>query len=193
MHLMRRKKTSRRPFRRSEDDGGKRTLLLALILLLGCLTGSVFGNSRQPPALLNDLPGDGESFFESFLICSKYPLAAFLFGTSYCGAAALPLLCAAKGWTLSVQAEYLFAQDASFGPAQAAVKLCLPAAVSLFCFLLISEDSLKNASRLLSSLRGEHRPAPPHRLAHAALCVTLLLLGTAANTYLTPKFLSLLH
>lgn len=193
MRLTRHKKTIRRPLNRGDENAERLLLLLALIFLTGCLIGSVFCGSSGPTAIFSESTGDSASFWQSLLTFSKFHIAAFLLGSTYYGVALLPLLCFLKGCVLSASAEQLIASRQSGGFAAVLLSMGLPAVISILCFLVLTSDSFKNASRLLSLAKGRPAQAVPYRLLRAALCVPLLLCGNAFSYYLSAKILTLLH
>ena len=182
---------------RTEPENGRLLLFFSTLFLAGCFLGCVFGGTNEPAELLADCVRLGDTgrqdYWRTLLDLVKYPLAAFLVGTSYYGVLFVPLLCLLRGYAFARTSTYLLASADENGILHTMLVLGLPSLFALSCFFIISIDSFKNARRLFCLNAGKHAEPVRTRVQHALLCVLLLICGTELSIRIIQKLLPLFH
>lgn len=179
-------------------DGLTQLAFLAVCFAAGALGGFFFsGWSGDDPGLLDYLRryfemagqghGSGPSLWSSVWELTRWPLAAFLLGSTALGAVGLPLLLGARGFLLSYAAATL---SRLFGLPGAAVSLTafgVAALVAVPVLFVVSADAFRQSLRRLA---GERSPAWSQRVQALTPCAGLLVLAAALQQTLMPALLT---
>lgn len=179
-------------------DGLTQLAFLAVCFAAGVLGGFFFsGWSGDNPDLLDYLRryfqmmgqrnGAEPSLWSSVWELARWPLAAFLLGSTALGAAGLPLLLGARGFLLSYAAATL---SRLFGLPGAAVSLTafgMTALVAVPVLFVVSADAFRQSLRRLA---GERSPAWSQRVQALTPCAGLLVLAAALQQTLMPALLT---
>ncbi len=116
----------------------------------------------------------------------REPLIILLLGSCTFGAAAIPLVCAWQGFTLSF-AVACFAESLGYdGVLLSLAAFGLRYAVVLPCTLMVAQWAFDKALR---HLRGE--PAPARQRWHLLACFAVLLLGAVLEMAIVPQLFTL--
>lgn len=179
-------------------DGLTQLAFLAVCFAVGVLGGFFFsGWSGDDPDLLDylrryfQMAGQGNgaepSLWSSVWELTRWPLAAFLLGSTALGAAGLPLLLGVRGFLLSYAAATL---SRLFGLPGAAVSLTafgVTALVAVPVLFVVSADAFRQSLRRLA---GERSPAWSQRVQALTPCAGLLVLAAALQQTLMPALLT---
>lgn len=179
-------------------DGLTQLAVLGVCFAVGALGGSFFsGGSGDDPELLDHLrryfqmAGQGggiePSLWSSIWDLVRWPLAAFLLGSTALGALGIPLLLGARGFLLAFSAA-TFAR--LFGLSGVAVSLAafgVTALVAVPVLFVVSADAFRQS---LGQLSGERSPAWDQRIQALTPCAGLLVLAVALQQTLMPALLT---
>lgn len=168
--------------------------VLAVCFSIGVLGGFFFsGWSGDDPELLDYLSryfqaaGQGHgaepSLWASVWELARWPLAAFLLGSSALGAAGIPILLGARGFLLSYAAATLARLFGLPGAAASFTAFGITALVAVPVLFVVSADAFRQSLRRLS---GERSPAWRQRAQALTPCAGLLVLAAALQQTLMP-------
>lgn len=183
--------------------------LFALCFVLGLYLGQVV-SARQAAVVAPELrqylsgyvtlspgyPLSLRNFLASLLVYFRYPLLAFLLGFASFGALLLPLLSVLLAFSFSYSVCCFVAAFGERGLLLALAVLGLRYALTLPCYVLLAEQSLRSSAELARCAFGQGRRggAPLYtrrffvRFFTAAAVLTA---GAAADVWLTPWLLQL--
>lgn len=179
-------------------DGLTRLAILGVCFAAGALSGFLFsGWSGDNPELLDYLRryfqmssqgrGVEPSLWSSIWDLTRWPLVAFLLGSTALGAAGIPILLVVRGFLLAFSAA-VFAQ--MFGLPGVAASLAafgVTALVAVPVLFVVSADAFHQS---LGRLSGERVPAWSQRAQSLAPCMGLLVLAVALQQTLMPALLT---
>ena len=179
-------------------DGLTQLAFLAVCFSVGALGGFFFsGWSGDNPELLDylrryfQMTGQGRgaepSLWSSIWELTRWPLAAFLLGSTALGAAGLPLLLGARGFLLSYAAATLARLFGLSGAAASLAAFGATALVAVPVLFVVSADAFRQSLRRLA---GERSPAWSQRLQALTPCAGLLVLAAALQQTLMPALLT---
>ena len=186
---------------------GHAVLCLSLCFLVGAGAGQAlsFGSPAVPVSELRRFLTDyyqnmdpseiSVSLAASTLFAwFRMPLLVFLWGFTSLGVPLVCLTATAFGFLLSFSVGCFAAAFGWEGVLLSASALGIRAAVTMPCFFLLSLSSMERAAWLFR-LSGGTRPAAlgvrPDRRLCVTVCALMLLLGAAADLYVTPRLLRL--
>lgn len=175
-----------------------------LFWIVGILCGFVFsGRCPDQSALelqtLLDGAGDlsqsqpAETLLRTLVCFFRAPVFAFLLGFASIGVVLLPLLYAAQGFVLSFS---MFSFARAIGRESFPVLFKLFGLRLLFVLpvtLVLGEAALEKSVQLAALVLGGNRLRPAYGISYwyrMAVCVVLLLLGSALELYLLPPLLA---
>lgn len=179
-------------------DGLTQLAILGVCFLAGGLGGFFFsGLGGDSPELMDylgryfQLAGQGSgvepSLWSSVWELSRWPLAAFLLGSTALGALGLPVLLGVRGFLLSFAAATLARLFGLPGVAASLAVFGVTALVVVPVLFVISLDAFRQS---LGRLSGERSPAWNQRIQALSPCVGLLVLAVALQQTLMPALLT---
>lgn len=179
-------------------DGLARLALLGACFALGALGGFFLsGWSGEDPALLEYLhsyfqaAGQGcgmeLSLWSSIWDLVRWPLAAFLLGSTALGALGIPLLLGARGFLLSYAAATFVRLFGLPGMAASIAALGVSALAAVPVLFVVSADAFDQS---LGRLSGERSPAWGQRAQTLTPCAGLLVLAVALQQTMMPALFS---
>lgn len=179
-------------------DGLTQLAILGVCFLVGGLGGFFFSSlGGDSPELLDYLrryfqaAGQGNgvepSLLSSVWELTRWPLAAFLLGSTALGALGLPVLLGARGFLLSFAAVTLARLFGLPGVAASLSVFGVTALVAVPVLFVVSVDAFRQS---LSRLSGERSPAWNQRAQALSPCVGLLVLAVALQQTLMPALLT---
>lgn len=175
-------------------DGLTQLAFLGVCFMAGALGGFFFsGWSGDNPALLDYLrdyfqsagrEGSMEpSLWSSIWDLSRWPLAAFLLGSTALGAAGIPILLGARGFLLSFAAATFTRLFGLPGMAASLAAFGVSALVAVPVLFVVSADAFRQS---LGRLSGERSPAWSQRVQALTPCAGLLVLAVALQQTVMP-------
>lgn len=179
-------------------DGLTQLAILGVCFLAGGLSGFFFsGLGGNTPELMNYLhcyfqsAGQGggvePSLWSSVWELTRWPLAAFLLGSTALGALGLPVLLGVRGFLLSFATATLARLFGLSGAAAAFAVFGVTTLVAVPVLFVVSVDAFRQS---LGRLSGE-RPSPwNQRIQALSPCVGLLVLAVALQQTLMPALLT---
>lgn len=179
-------------------DGLTQLMFLGACFAAGALGGFFFsGWSGEDPALLDylnrylQMAGDGggvePSLWASVWDLLRWPLAAFLLGSTALGAAGIPLLLGARGFLLSFAAATFVRLLGLPGMAVSLTAFGVSALVAVPVLFVTASDAFRQS---LSRLSGERTPAWSQRIQALTPCAGLLVLAAALQQTVMPALLA---
>ncbi|MGM9661884.1 MAG: stage II sporulation protein M [Oscillospiraceae bacterium] len=191
----------------------RRSLLLlglfGLCFLLGLYLGQVV-SARQAPVVSSELsryltgyvelspgyPLSLRSFLASFLVYFRYPLLAFLLGFASFGVLLLPVLSVLLAFSFSYSVCCFVAAFGERGILLALAVLGLRYVLTLPCYVLLAEQSLRTSAELAQYAFGQGRrggaPLYGRRYFIRFLAASAVLAaGAVLDVWLTPWLLQL--
>lgn len=175
-------------------DGLTQLAVLSACFAVGALGGFFFSSwSGDNPELLEYLSryfqaaGQGRAVEPSLWLSVweliRWPLAAFLLGSTALGALGLPILLGARGFLLSFSAATLARLFGLPGVAASLAAFGVTALVAIPVLFVVSADAFR---RSLGRLAGERALSWSQRTQALAPCVGLLVLAAALQQTLMP-------
>lgn len=179
-------------------DGLTRLVILGACFAAGALSGFFFsGWSGDNPELLDYLlcyfqtAGQGTgvepALWSSIWDMARWPLAAFLLGSTALGAVGVPILLGARGFLLSFSAAALVRMFGLPGMAASLAAFGVTALLAVPVLFVVSADAFRQA---LGRLAGERSPAWSQRAQALTPCTGLLVLAVALQQTLMPALLT---
>lgn len=179
-------------------DGLTRLAVLGVCFAVGALGGFFFsGGSGDSPELLDYLSryfqtaGQGSgvepSLWSSIWDLTRWPLAAFLLGSTALGAVGIPILLGARGFLLAFSASAFARMFGLPGVAASFAAFGVTALLAVPVLFVVSADAFRQS---LGRLSGERFPAWSQRTQSLAPCVGLLVLAVALQQTLMPALLT---
>lgn len=179
-------------------DGLTQLIFLGICFAAGALSGFLFSGLGGDSSELLDylhryfqLAGQGNgadpSLWSSIWDLTRWPLAAFLLGSTAFGALGVPALLGVRGFLLAFSST-TFAR--LFGLPGMAVSLAafgVTALVAVPVLFVVSADAFRQS---LSRLSGERAPAWNQRVQALTPCMGLLVLSIALQQTLMPALLT---
>ncbi|MGM9618796.1 MAG: stage II sporulation protein M [Oscillospiraceae bacterium] len=183
--------------------------LFGLCFLLGLYLGQVV-SARQAAVVSQELgqyltgyvelspgyPLSMGSFLTSFLVYFRYPLLAFLLGFASFGVLLLPVLSVLLAFSFSYSVCCFVAAFGEKGIVLALAVLGLRYALTLPCYTLLAEQSLRSSAELARYTFGQGRrsAAPLYGrgfFTRFFICAAVLAAGALLDVWLTPWLLQL--
>lgn len=175
-------------------DGLTQLAFLGICFAAGALGGFLFsGWSGSDPALPDYLrrcfeaAGQGSgmepSLWSSVWELLRWPLAAFLLGSTALGAAGVPLLLGARGFLLSFAAATFARLFGLPGMAAALTAFGVSALIAVPVLFVVSADAFRQS---LGRLSGERPPSWSQRAQALTPCAGLLVLAVALQQTVMP-------
>lgn len=175
-------------------DDLTRLAFLGVCFAAGALGGFLFsGWSGEDPALADYLrrcfetAGQGSRLepplWSSIWDLLRWPLAAFLLGSTALGAAGIPLLLGARGFLLSFAASTFVRLFGLPGMAASSAAFGVSALVAAPVLFVVSADAFRQS---LGRLSGERPPLWSQRAQALAPCAGLLVLAVALQQTVMP-------
>lgn len=175
-------------------DGLTQLALLGICFLAGALGGFCFsGWSGSDPALSDylrhylQMAGQGggvePSLWSSIWDVARWPLAAFLLGSTAMGAAGIPILLGTRGFLLSFAAATFARMFGLPGMAASLAAFGVSALVAVPVLFVVSADAFRQS---LGRLSGERPPAWSQRVQALTPCAGLLVLAVALQQTVMP-------
>lgn len=166
-----------------------RTVILisfAVGLLVGALFAAYGGDADELERLA--VPSVGRPTFGGAAVSMmRYPLLAALCGFAVFGVIAEPVIVGARGFLLAFSFTALGRIHGAVGFIFAAAVSAVQILVALPCTLKLAEQGFCGSARLAASLGGRAKGAYTSvYFLRMAVIFLLLLLGTLAETYITP-------
>lgn len=178
-------------------DGLTRLAFLAICFAVGALGGFFFsGWTGENPALLEylnryfQMAGQGNgvdpSLWSSVWDLVRWPLAAFLLGSTAFGIVGVPVLLGVRGFLLSFAAATFVRLFGLPGMAVSLAAFGVTALVAVPVLFAVSADAFRQAQGRLS---GERPPTWCQRLQAFPPCAGLLVLAVALQQTVMPALL----
>ena len=123
------------------------------------------------------------SLWSSIWDLSRWPLAAFLLGSTALGAAGIPILLGARGFLLSFAAATFTRLFGLPGMAASLAAFGVSALVAVPVLFVVSADAFRQS---LGRLSGERSPAWSQRVQALTPCAGLLVLAVALQQTVMP-------
>lgn len=179
-------------------DGLTQLAILGVCFLAGGLSGFFFstlgGDSSELMNYLGryfQLAGQGSgvepSLWSSVWELTRWPLAAFLLGSTALGALGLPVLLGIRGFLLSFATATLARLFGLPGVAASLAVFGVTVLVAVPVLFVVSVDAFRQS---LDRLSGERPPAWNQRIQALSPCVGLLVLAVALQQTLMPALLA---
>lgn len=179
-------------------DGLTQLAVLGICFALGALGGFFFsgwgGDSLELLDYLRryfQMAGQGSgiepSLWSSIWDLARWPLAAFLLGSTALGVLGIPILLGMRGFLLSFSAATFARLFGLLGVAASFAAFGVTALVSVPVLFVVSADAFRQS---LGRLSGERPPAWDHRAQALAPCAGLLVLAAALQQTLMPALLT---
>ena len=178
-------------------DGLTQLAILGVCFLAGGLSGFFFsGLGGDSSELMDHLrfyfqsAGQGSvepSLWSSVWDLTRWPLLAFLLGSTALGALGLPILLGVRGFLLSFSAATLARLFGLPGVAASLAVFGVTALVAVPVLFVVSVDAFRQS---LGRLSGERSPAWNQRIQVLSPCVGLLVLAVALQQTLMPALLT---
>lgn len=177
-------------------EGGIRLILFSLCFLAGCLLGSAFGSRSEwlSPAADGYLFSNPDEFGTVFsaLWCIRFQLLAFLLGTSFLGTFFLPVLIVFRAFLLSCASYDIITEYTQNGVIMALIIICLPALISVTCFMVISSEAFSSSLSLMRLTCGDYRRARGNRCKYFLFCLPFMAVGIILEIRIVPYLVTLL-
>ena len=178
-------------------DGLTRLAFLAVCFAVGALGGFFFsGWTGENPALLEylnryfQMAGQGNgvdpSLWSSIWDLVRWPLAAFLLGSTAFGIVGVPVLLGVRGFLLSFAAATFVRLFGLSGMAVSLAAFGVTALVAVPVLFAVSADAFRQAQGRLS---GDRPPTWRQRLQAFPPCAGLLVLAVALQQTVMPALL----
>lgn len=175
-------------------DGLTQLMFLGVCFAAGALGGFAFsGWSGGDPALSNylsryfQMAGQGSgvepSLWDSIWDLLRWPLAAFLLGSTALGTAGIPLLLGVRGFLLSFAVSTFARLFGLSGVAASLAAFGVSALVAVPVLFVVSADAFRQS---LGRLSGERSPAWGQRAQALTPCAGLLVLAVALQQTIMP-------
>lgn len=179
-------------------DGLTQLAILGVCFLAGGLSGFFFSSlGGDSPELMDYLSryfqsaGQGSgvepSLWFSIWELTRWPLAAFLLGSTALGALGLPVLLGVRGFLLSFATATLARLFGLPGVAASLAVFGVTALVAVPVLFVISLDAFRQS---LGRLSGEKSPTWNQRIQALSPCLGLLVLAVALQQTLMPALLA---
>lgn len=179
-------------------DGLTQLVILGICFLVGGFGGFLFfGWGGDNPELLDYLRryfqavGQGSgvepSLLSSVWELLRWPLAAFLLGSTALGALGLPILLGARGFLLTFSSTTLIRLFGLSGLAASLTVFGVTALVAVPVLFVVSADAFRQS---LHRLSGERSPVWSQRIQALTPCAGLLVLAVALQQTLLPALLT---
>lgn len=179
-------------------DGLTQLAVLAVCFGLGALGGFLFsGWSGDDPELLAylrryfQMAGQGggvePSLWSSIWDLTRWPLAAFLLGSTALGTAGIPLLLGVRGFLLAFAASTFARLFGLPGMAASLAAFGMTALVAVPVLFVVSADAFRQS---LGRLSGERAPDWNVRAQALTPCAGLLVLAVALQQTVMPALLT---
>ena len=178
-------------------DGLTQLAMLGVCFLAGGLSGFFFSGLGGDSSELIDYlrcyfqsAGQGSvepSLWSSVWDLARWPLLAFLLGSTALGALGLPILLGVRGFLLSFSAATLARLFGLPGVAASLAVFGVTALVAVPVLFVVSVDAFRQS---LGRLSGERSPAWNQRIQALSPCVGLLVLAVALQQTLMPALLT---
>lgn len=175
-------------------DGLTQLAFLGVCFAVGTLGGFFFsgwsGNNVALPDYLRqcfEAAGEGNwlepSLWSSIWDLIRWPLAAFLLGSTTLGAAGIPILLGVRGFLLSFAAATFVRLFGLPGVAASLTAFGVSALIVVPVLFVVSSDAFRQS---LGRLSGERPPAWSQRAQALAPCAGLLVLAVALQQTVMP-------
>ena len=179
-------------------DGLTRLVVLGVCFAVGALGGFFFsGGSGDNPELLDYLRryfqmagqenGVEPSLWSSIWDMTRWPLAAFLLGSTALGVVGIPVLLGVRGFLLAFSAASFARMFGLSGVAASFAAFGVTALVAVPVLFVVSDDAFHQS---LGHLSGERSPTWNQRTQSLSPCVGLLVLAAALQQTLMPALLA---
>ena len=179
-------------------DGLTRLMILGACFAAGAVGGFFFSSgSGDNPELMDHLrsyfqmAGQGgglePSLWSSIWDLARWPLAAFLLGSTALGTVGLPILLGARGFLLSFSAAAFARMFGLPGVAASLAAFGVTALIAVPVLFVVSADAFRQS---LGRLSGERPPSWSQRTHSLAPCAGLLVLAVALQQTLMPALLT---
>lgn len=178
-------------------DGLTQLAILGVCFLAGGLSGFFFsGLGGDNPELMDYLrcyfqsAGQGNvepSLWSSVWDLTRWPLLAFLLGSTALGTLGLPILLGVRGFLLSFSAATLVRLFGLPGMAASLAVFGVTVLVAVPVLFVVSLDAFRQS---LGRLSGERSPVWNQRIQALSPCVGLLVLAVALQQTLMPALLT---
>lgn len=175
-------------------DGLTQLAVLGVCFVVGALAGAFCsGWSGDDPVLLDHLrryfqlagqrDGLEPALWSSIWDMVRWPLAAFLLGSTAAGTLGIPILMGARGFLLAFSATKLVRLFGLPGMAVSLAAFGATVLVAVPVLFVVSADAFRQS---LGRLRGERPPSWERRTQALAPCAGLLTLAVALQQTLMP-------
>lgn len=179
-------------------DGLTQLLVLGVCFAVGALGGYFFsGRGGGNPELLDylrryfQMAGQGNgadpSLWASVWDLTRWPLAAFLLGSTAAGAVGIPILLGVRGFLLAFSAASFARLFGLPGMAASLASFGVTALIGVPVLFVVAADAFCQS---LGRLSGERVPAWSQRLQALTPCAGLLVLAVALQQTLMPALLT---